>query len=526
MSWYDPRTWFAPAKGDGKRSIPFKGARKSHRNSTWFAPGSSSNAALARSLVTLRNRSRDLKRNNRYQRHALMQLASYFSGLTPKSAIKAKGGASDAQRERVRKLNARIDEVFAAWAKQCHGEGDLTFSGLQTQAVLGMLEGGDTFTRKRVRRLEDGLAVPLQLEVLEADFVDHNANEKLTSHGKKGGETLVGWIRQGVRFDAVGRRTGYHVYPEHPGDALVGLSLAKTVIVPAASVAHLYDAVFARPGQVRGAPWNHAILQDMQDFDGYMEAERVRLYGSASVMGVVESDEEVSFDDDEDDDLPSGLNPARDSNGDVVEKLRAGQVVYLSKGQVWKTQAPPMSDAFDKYVKTDLRGQAAGAGMPYELYSGDLSDANFSSLMAAMGPFLRIATTVQDEIVAPLWGEKIWGWFVEIGQAAGVLPREAGPVTWQRKPWPMVDPVKQTNASKAQVRSGAKSLATWQRELGGEPEQVRDEIEREAAWATEAGVVLDSLPTTATLSGQRQDPAEDPDDEIGDGEVDAAEEVE
>ena len=53
--------------------------------------------------------------------------------------------------------------------------------------------------RLRERRVEDGLPVPLQLQVLEADHLDGTRTEEL----KDGG-----FVLQGVEFDALGRRRG------------------------------------------------------------------------------------------------------------------------------------------------------------------------------------------------------------------------------------------------------------------------------------------------------------------------------
>ena len=68
---------------------------------------------------------------------------------------------------------------------------------------------GECFVRMRPRRLEDGLAVPLQLQVLEADFLD------ATKSGALGAGRLV----QGIEFDPVGKRRAYWLHGEHPGDA-------------------------------------------------------------------------------------------------------------------------------------------------------------------------------------------------------------------------------------------------------------------------------------------------------------------
>ncbi len=72
-----------------------------------------------------------------------------------------------------------------------------------------MVEAGEVLVRRRLRRASDGLPVPLQLQVLEADFLD----------ATKSNNVGAGRIVQGIEFDPVGKRRAYWLHPEHPGDA-------------------------------------------------------------------------------------------------------------------------------------------------------------------------------------------------------------------------------------------------------------------------------------------------------------------
>src|SRR3546814_18449438 len=73
---------------------------------------------------------------------------------------------------------------------QASAEGTLDFYGLQAQVARCMVIGGEAFVRFRLRRKTDGLTVPLQLQVLEGDYVpfDKNRSEE-RSVGKEGVST-------------------------------------------------------------------------------------------------------------------------------------------------------------------------------------------------------------------------------------------------------------------------------------------------------------------------------------------------
>ena len=72
-----------------------------------------------------------------------------------------------------------------------------------------MLEGGEALIRIRYRRPEDGLAVALQLQVLEPEHLPVTLNTTVENGNV---------IRAGIEFDGLGRRVAYHLYRAHPED--------------------------------------------------------------------------------------------------------------------------------------------------------------------------------------------------------------------------------------------------------------------------------------------------------------------
>ncbi|MGD2215138.1 MAG: phage portal protein [Gemmatimonadales bacterium] len=491
------RDWFRRTFGraESRRDASYVGGRRSRRNAGWVLGDVSGNAAVAGSLVELRRRSRDHARNNRYAHHALIETACYLAGSLPQSAISVPEGASDRERARIESVNRTVDGRFRAWSRVCSVEGRETFSGLLYRAILGWLTSGESFTRRRVRRLDDGLPVPLQLDLLEADLVDHTRSERLDTGG---------WIVQGVEYSPIGARQAYHMWRWHPGETLIsGLQTPySTVRVDARTVCHLYGAPIERPGQARGVPWLHAVIQDLYDFAGFQDADRVRMRAAASQMAVVETEDRFC---EGQDDLPTGLNPLRDSSGDILERIRPGQIGYMQAGQRVSWNTPPTTPQVGEHARVELHGQAVGALMPYELFSGDLSDTSYSSIMFGLGSYRQLVSLLRRDVVLPFWTNPVWEWFVELGQAAGVLPDEAGPVRWVHPPWPLVDPVKDARGKLIAVRGGWDTLSRVIAETGEDPDEVLAEQRRLQEWARAHGIVLDGIPSTATLGGQVQE---------------------
>lgn len=194
----------------------YESAARGRRTDGWRTPGSSADAEVARAGALLRDRMRDLVRNNPHAAKAVAVLVNNIVG----SGIMPRAASGDEA------LDREVDRLFEQWTRQCDADGQLDFYGLQTLICREMVEAGDVLVRRRPRRPGDGLIVPLQLQVLEADFLD----------GGKSGRLGAGRLVQGVEFDPLGRRRAYWLFGDHPGDA-AGLSVAavQSKPVPAAS---------------------------------------------------------------------------------------------------------------------------------------------------------------------------------------------------------------------------------------------------------------------------------------------------
>src|SRR5699024_10039159 len=123
------------------------------------------------------------------------------------------------------------------------------------------------FLRIRMRRPEDGLSVPMQLQMLPSEMLPL---EMTRQPGLPGG----GSIRQGIEFDAIGRRVAYHFLRRHPGDMTDPCLSGETVRVPASEVIHILDPLEA--GQLRGVSRFAAAMVTLFTLDLYDDAELER----------------------------------------------------------------------------------------------------------------------------------------------------------------------------------------------------------------------------------------------------------
>ncbi|EPP2914045.1 TPA: phage portal protein, partial [Pseudomonas aeruginosa] len=140
--------------------------------------------------------------------------------------------------------------LWLDWTDESDADERTDFYGQQALAARMVEESGECFIRLRPRRPEDDLAVPLQLQLLPAEFVPVEKNE-VARNGNL--------IRAGIEFNALGKRVAYWMYRRHPGDsAVMAAGYNQLVRVPASEVLHVFEPLEA--GQLRGVPRLSRVL--------------------------------------------------------------------------------------------------------------------------------------------------------------------------------------------------------------------------------------------------------------------------
>ena len=129
----------------------YEGAKLGRRTEGWVAAGTGANAEIAPAIARLRDRSRDLVRNNPYAAKAVTALVSNMvgTGLLPRA------------RAATPELAAQADRLWSEFAAVADADGLTDFAGLQALIVRSLVESGEVLVRLRERRVEDGLPVPL-----------------------------------------------------------------------------------------------------------------------------------------------------------------------------------------------------------------------------------------------------------------------------------------------------------------------------------------------------------------------------
>lgn len=444
--------------------------------SDWMASTTSADAEIRGGLLTVRNRSRDLARNNDYYRNILklFQVNVIGEGMPFQAQIRMqRGGLLDSE------MNSKIESEFNKWAKaeSCDVSGKLSFYEMQGLAIRAPAQDGDVFFRK-IKQSFGKSKIPAALEIIEADLCDEQHNEDL------GGGRV---IRMGIEYNEWMRPVAYHFTTKHPGDNGHGFSSnSRKIRVPADEVIHVFKT--ERPRQGRGMPWLTSGMMKMHHMNGYMDAEVIGARASSSLMGFIES--------------PEGqIEGDSIDGGQRVTEFEPGVFKQLNPGE--KMNVPQLNkpgNQFAPFMQVMLRGIAAGAGISYESVSRDYSTVTYSSARQALLEDRDYWKVLQSWSIEQ-FSQKVIEFWLDQAVLSGVLnlpkyfqdsDKYYSAIKWMPRGWNWVDPGKETAANLSSVRSGFMTASQVVAQMGGDYEELVAQRAREIEIAKKYGVKFDS----------------------------------
>jgi lambda family phage portal protein len=480
-SWAARRAW---ARLQYQQLRAYEGGRVDRRTAGIRAPDNGANAQIGPYIRRLRARSRQLVRDNPYANRIVRVREAHEigHGITPRSATG------------VESVDKKVDRLWADWAARCDVNGQLDFYAQQALGARTRAEGGEVLVR--IRRLTTPqararrLPVPLLLEVIEADFLDDTKTESLAGGGR---------IINGIEYDADGQRIAYHMFLEHPGESLAFNKVTGTQRVLARDILHIYR--IDRPGQVRGVTDFAPVLQRITNLDGYEDAALEKARIEACLTAFVTSNADPAGGP-----FASVAQPGGDATTPRVVQFGSGMVNFLRPGESVETVTPSGAGQFEPFALHSLTAIAAGAGVTYDQATGDLRQANYSSLRAGKIEFKRMIQQDQWHMWVPRLCQPVWDAFIDQAILSGALVERSDGyrVEWSPPPMEMVDPSREIPAVITAMRAG---LLPPQDAVGQMGENWRDTIRRYAEWnkaIDQAEVVLDSDPRRTAGTGAAQ----------------------
>lgn len=426
--------------------------------------GASADADHMADAATVRHKARALVQNVPYIAAGMEALVAQTvgTGIVPR----ATGRDADA-----------INALHAKWVKECDADGRLDLYGIQAIAYRAMEQDGEVMIRLRWRRPTDGLTVPLQLQVLEIDWLDS------TRSGRAPGGTSE--IINGIEYDdETGAVVNYWLWPQHPGDLVRRLNARmQSVPVPASQIIHLYRK--ERPGQGRGISRLAPVITAVRDLSLYLDATLARknLETRLGVMVSGAADQMANG---------TGLpgDPNKPATTGLLGELPSGGVFQLPPSMNMEFIEPTSSGGETAYISQQLHLIAAGWGVTYEMMTGDMSKVNYSSARVRLMDLRRQIEAEQWLHFIPTLCARIWVAFLDAAALAGkVRQPDYHAVDYSTPKWDYVNPEQDVRAEAEAIAAGLTSPSECIRRRGYNPKTVFEELRTDFDTLEKSGVL-------------------------------------
>jgi lambda family phage portal protein len=404
--------------------------------------------------------------------------------------------------------NLANDAIEGAWAAFSRPEyfttsGNLSRLMFEQLAVRTLARDGE-FLFELVRGADN----PFRFTVrpINPDYLDEDKN-MVQRDG-----TLV---RLGVQKTAAGKPVAYWLRTWNPGDE-IGWAGGRRQSVPidATRVRHVFipdDFELSR-----GVPWIHAGAARLKMLAGYEEGalEAARSAACKHEYLLEKPSENAPPPEYSGDATDSDGNPLADIEPGMRERLPAGLEPFLIDPSYPHAEHRP-------FIQATLMGVAAGLNMSYSALTGDLTQANYSSIRAGLLPERDMWMVLQrffiDMVERPIF--EAW---LEMALLAGAVRQKGGSAlpaakfakfnqpVFQGRRWPWVDPLKDQQANETALRNSLSTHSKIVEEQGGDFEELCRQIQRDRETAARYGIDIEPVP----LPGQPgKEPMPEPDDD-------------
>jgi lambda family phage portal protein len=478
---------FKPKKGNAlNKPLQFKRSYAAANTGRLFndfvGSPASSDAELKLALPKLRERSRDLARNNEYARRYFDLIKTNIVG---DRGFQLQVKALDSVGNLDQSGNDATEKAFANWARMgnCTVDGKMSWVDAQRLAIESLARDGEAFI---ILHRGSSFADSFAIEFIEPDQIDVTLNKKLDGGNE---------IRMGVELDKFKKPVAYYIQTNHPGDAgYVTLTTSpKHRRVTADKVVHLYKHL--RAGQTRGEPWLASAIPALKQLGALREAAVINARIGASKMGFFTS--------------PTGDGFAADDldNNVPIMEVEPGSMHQLPAGVDFKSFEPtyPASE-FESFHKSVLKGIASGMGVSYTSLSNDLESTSYSSIrqgaLEERDNYRNNQAFMTEHFVRPIY--EAWLAAAMEMNSFGIPVRQyerfRDASTFRGKAWSWVDPLKEMNAAVTGLKAGVMSLQDVASQYGKDTEELLSQIARDKELAAQFGVAFAYEPYGATLS--------------------------
>lgn len=492
MAWYNRIFNTSTKKPTVKQRFKrgYQAASTGRLFADFMTSSTSADAEIKDNLRVIRDRARDLARNDSYIGRYLNLMVSNIIG-NHGIRVSSKGRYEDSGNLDV-VGNQIIEQAWKDWGKKgnCTQNGRLSFLDCQKIAIESLFRDGEVLIRTvQTSKSPYGF----QIQFLEADHLDEDLNDYNKQNGNK--------IKMGVEVDQFDKPVAYHLYRDHPYNKDY-MNDKERLRVPADEILHIYMP--QRAEQTRGISPIANVMSDVKMLNGYLMAEITAARVAACKMGFFTSpDGDGYVGDSEYEDF---YNPVTSAEPATFEQLPAGMTF-----QEFSPTHP--TTAFDPFITSVLRSIASGLNISYHALSNDLTSVNYSSIrqgaLEDRSMFMLYQQFIIDHMIDPIYQKWLTNAieFGAINLPIGVIDRFSRAVNYIPRSFSWIDPLKEMQANVLGLQNGTITYSDISASYGRDTEELFEQHQKEIELAKQYGIELayqpfgQKLPVEANIQG-------------------------
>lgn len=488
-----------------RRASSWAGADFGRLYSDWDAWTASPEFETRLNFRLLRARARTFARNNPWIVGFLDEAANNVVGA---KGIMLQAMIRTALGKPAKATNDEIERGWKEWSypENASADGHDSFIELERQIIQTVIVDGECFVR-RLRGFPNRFGYALQ--IIDADLVDETYNV-----GAGPGQNR---IRMGIEVDRYNRPIAYHVWTRYAEDA--DGTERKRDRIPAEDMHHLFVR-WHRSNTVRGITWFAPVLVSMRHLGEYEVNHVVAARAAATKTAVIVNNHP---------DAVANFEPPKKGEEPRMFELEPGVMPELMPGQDIREIDPTFPTAnYGDFVTAVLRAVARGLKVSYLTLTGDLRQANYSSMRAGLLPERDHWRSLQVWFATHFHRVTYRDW-VDMAALKGAIAVDARlgsdyyDVAWRGRGWKWVDPKNDLEAAQIEIQLGVTSRQRIAAEQGNDYEEVIDEIEYEVEYADDhdVDVRIPSMVAPKALPAGPTDQADQKDKGTGSDETDS-----
>ena len=480
MAWYDKFIGTKPKKKQNTFKRSYTGANTGRLFADFLTTSTSADAEIKDNIRILRDRARELARNDSYINRYLNLMVSNVigkHGVRISSKSRNDNGTLDLA------ANQLIEKAWKEWSQigNCTTNGRLSFLDCQKIFIESLCRDGEVLIRKiKVPDSQFGF----QLQFLEADHLDEQKNENNKTNGNK--------IKMGVEVDKYDKPVAYHLFKEHPYSNTY-MSSSKHIRVPADQIIHAY--LPQRAEQTRGVSLVATVMANIKMYSGYLEAEVVAARVGASKMGFFTSSDGDGYVGDGE--MEDSYSPSMNAQAGVFEQLPAGMDF-----KAFDPTHP--TSAFDSFTTSVLRSIASGLNISYHSLSNDLTSVNYSSIRQGALEDRSMYQIYQQFVIEHFINPVFKSWLEmaistgNINLPIGKFDKFANAINYIPRSFSWIDPLKEMQANVIGLQNGTLSYSDISASYGRDVEELFEQHQKEIELAKQYDIELAYQPFGAT----------------------------